>query len=425
MKFARALLGSALIYAITTGIAAGLPLLLMPMLTRAMTPAEYGLVGMFSVLVTALGALTGLSVHGAVGMRYFERERLDFPRYVTSCLVILAGSTVTTLVMVVLFSPFIQSATGLPLAMMVVALAMSCAQFLIQVRLSIWQSAKQAWRFGAFRLQQSGLDLGLSLGLVLALSLSWYGRIYGMAAAAIILAGLAVVSLKRAGLVVSRPSRDYVRNALQFGLPLVPHAIGGMLLTMSDRVMISSLIGSAETGIYMVAVQMGMAIGLLTDAMNRALAPWLIEALKQRDKTRDIAIVRLSYLYALLLLSGALFAGWAAPFLTAAIAGPEFQAAVPLIGLIALGYCFGGMYLLVVNYVFFANKTAWLAGITLGIGLVNAGLSYVLLSANGLIGAAQAFALSQFLLFIATWALAQKVHPMPWLWSLRAGRIAA
>jgi O-antigen/teichoic acid export membrane protein len=424
VNLARALLSSALIYATTTGIAAGLPLLLMPLLTRAMTPAEYGLVGMFSVLVAALGALTGLSVHGAVGMRYFERESLDFPRYVTSCLVILAGSTVTTLVLVVLFSPFIQSATGLPLAMMVVALAMSCAQFLIQVRLSIWQSAKQAWRFGAFRLQQSGLDLGLSLGLVLALGLSWHGRIFGMAAAAIILAGLAVVSLTRTGLLVSRFSRDYVRNALRFGLPLVPHAIGGMLLTMSDRVMISSLIGSAETGIYIVAVQMGMAIGLLTDAMNRALAPWLIEALKQRDKTRDVAIVRLSYLYALLLLVGALFAGRVAPFLTAAIAGPEFQAAAPLIGFIALGYCFGGMYLLVVNYVFFANKTAWLAGITLGIGLVNAGLSYVLLSANGLVGAAQAFALSQFLLFVATWALAQKVHPMPWWRSLRAGRIA-
>lgn len=425
MKFARALIGSALVYAATTGIAASLPLLLMPLLTRAMTPAEYGLVGMFSVLVTALGALTGLSVHGAVGMRYFERDSLDFPRYVTSSLVILAFSTAAVLLLVVLFSPLIERVTGLPLTIIFVALAMSCALFIIQVRLAIWQSAKQAWIFGAFRLQQSGLDLGLSLLLVLGLGLAWHGRVFGMVAAAVVLAGIAVVSLKRAGLLASQPSRDYMQNALHFGLPLVPHAIGGMLLTMSDRVMISSLIGSAETGVYMVAVQMGLAIGLLTDAMNRALAPWLIEALKQKDKTRDAAIVRLSYLYGLLLLVGALIAGWAAPFLTSVIAGPEFQAAAPLIGWIALGYCFGGMYLVVVNYIFFASKTAWLAGLTLSVGLINAGLSYLLLSTNGLVGAAQAFAVSQFVLFVSTWALAHRVHPMPWLPRFWAGRAAA
>jgi hypothetical protein len=34
-------------------------------------------------------------------------------------------------------------------------------------------------------------------------------------------------------------------------------------------------------------------------------------------------------------------------------------------------------------------------------------------------GAAQAYAITQGLMFFATWALAQKVHPMPWLRALR------
>src|SRR5690606_13004257 len=94
---ARSLLGPALIYAVSNGLAAGLPLLLLPILTRTLTPDEYGLVAMFSVVVTAFGALTGLSVHGAVSMRYFDRDSLDFPRYVGSCLAILAVSTCGTL----------------------------------------------------------------------------------------------------------------------------------------------------------------------------------------------------------------------------------------------------------------------------------------------------------------------------------------
>ena len=424
MNAARSLLGSALIYAFSNGLAAGLPLLLLPILTRTLTPDEYGLVAMFGVVVTAFGALTGLSVHGAVSMRYFDRDSLDFPRYLGSCLAILAVTSCATLLLAATLSPLLTAATNLTLPVLLLAVVMSCAQFLIQTRLAVWQSAKQPWKFGGFRLSQAGLDLSLSLFLVLGLGLAWQGRIAGMVVAAIALAILSVLSLGRDSLIRWPPSRDYVRNALSFGLPLVPHVVGGMLLTISDRVMISSIIGVAETGIYMVAVQAGLAIGLLTDAMNRALAPWLIETLRRRDVDRDVLIVRLSYLYSLVLICGALLVGWGAPMLTMLIAGPQFQAAASLIGTIAIGYAFGGMYLLVVNYIFYAGKTGRLAAITLCIGLFNAGLSYLLLSSNGLVGAAQSFALSQAFLFLATWWLANQVHPMPWLKALFPGRVA-
>lgn len=404
-----------MIYAFANGIAAGLPLLLLPVLTRTMTPDEYGIVAMFSVVVTAFGALTGLSVHGAISMRYFDRDGVDFPRYIGSCLAILAVSGSTTFLLAALLSPLLTSATNLSLPVLLIAVVMSCAQFLVQTRLAVWQSAKRAWSFGSFRLGQASLELSLSLLLVLGLGLAWQGRIAGMVVAAVALAILAIISLARDSLIGWPPSGEYVRHALKFGLPLVPHIVGGMLLTVTDRLMISSIVGVAETGIYMVAVQVGLAIGLLTDAMNRAVAPWLIETLQHRNAQRDFVIVRLSYVYAGTLLCGALLVGWAAPLLTGVIAGPEFQAAASLIGTIAIGYAFGGMYMLVVNYIFYAEKTARLALVTLTIGIINVGLSYLLLVSNGLAGAAQAFAFSQALLFLATWWLAHRVHPMPWL----------
>ena len=418
MSVARALLGSAVVYAVANGLAAGLPLLLLPVLTRVLTPGDYGLVAMFGVMVTAFGALTGLSVHGAVGMRYFDRQNLDFPRYVGSCLAILAASGLATLVLVAVLNPAIMAVTSLPLAAILVAVVVSCAQFLIQTRLVIWQSAKRAWMFGSFRLGQAGMDSGLSLLMVLGLGLTWHGRVAGAAIAAILCAAIAFASLAKDSLIRLPPSREYATNALKFGLPLVPHVVGGMLLTISDRVMISSIIGVADTGIYMVAIQVGLAIGLLTDAVNRALAPWLIEALRQHNMRRDTMIVRLSYLYALALLGGAFIVGWTAPFLTGLVAGPQFQAAAPLIRILAIGYAFGGMYLLVVNYIFYASKTGRLAIVTLCVGALNVGLSFLLLSANGLVGAAQAFTASQALLFLATWWLAHRVHPMPWLQAL-------
>jgi Na+-driven multidrug efflux pump len=73
------------------------------------------------------------------------------------------------------------------------------------------------------------------------------------------------------------------------------------------------------------------------------------------------------------------------------------------------------MYLMVTNYVFYAGKTAQLAIVTLISGLFNVGVSYLLIRAHGVIGAAQAFAAAQALLFVLTWFVAQRARPMPWL----------
>jgi O-antigen/teichoic acid export membrane protein len=87
---------------------------------------------------------------------------------------------------------------------------------------------------------------------------------------------------------------------------------------------------------------------------------------------------------------------------------------------IAMGHAFSGMYSLVANYIFFGGRTASLAAISFIAGLLNFGLSYWLLLRNGAIGAAQAFMISQAVIFLGAWLAAQRAHPMPWLAALKA-----
>ncbi|WP_186766991.1 lipopolysaccharide biosynthesis protein [Devosia ginsengisoli] len=399
-------------------VAAGVPLLLMPLLTRILSQEDYGRVGMFSVTIVALSALAGLSVYGATGIRYFERNELNFPNYVTSCFAILGASSAVLMLVVLLFSDRLEQVTHLPTSWLVIATLVAMVQFVLQVRLGIWQSAKQPWHFGALRISQSVGDAALTLALVVGLGLAWQGRAAGMAIAAGGVGALAVISLFRSGLIGRQVKKDYVLNALRYGVPLIPHVLGGMLLAMADRFMISSMLGVAETGIYFVSVQIGLAIRLITESVNRAYAPWLIEALRINDYPRDIAAVRMTYAYSTALLAGAILVGWLAPFILPLLVGEAFQAAAPIVGVTALGFAFGGMYLMVTNYLFYAGQTGRLALITISCGALNVGLSYVLLPLNGAIGAAQAFAASQLALFLLTWFAAQRARPMPWLRAL-------
>nr|WP_249811251.1 oligosaccharide flippase family protein [Bradyrhizobium sp. 149] len=409
---------SSLVYLLANGLSAGAPLVLLPILTRALSPEEYGQIAMFSVAAQIFGITTGLSTHGAVAMRYFDRDAIDFPRFVGSCLIVLLISTVVTLLVAWTTLDWLKLYLTLPGSWLLIAVAFSASTFIVQVQLSIWQSSKKPLSFAALRSFQGATDLATSFILALSLGLGWQGRVSGMALASFVAACLALHTMRRSGLIRLPHDAVYMGDALRFGLPLVPHAAGAMLIMISDRFLVANVLGVASTGIYLVAAQLGMILYLANDALNRAYSPYLIESLKLHDQARDRQIVRFTYAYFAGVLAAAIAFGLSAPFILAALAGPKFQAAGSIFVFIAIGQAFSGMYLVVATYIFYAGRTTYLAMVTITAGIADISITYYLLKHRGLIGAAEAFMITQMLFFIGTWALAQQCRPMPWLKAL-------
>ena len=410
----RAIFGPAIVYAATSALAAGVPLLILPVMTRVLSAAEYGIVAMFALVVSVFGSLAGLSIHGAIGVRYFERGHYDVRRYVGTCLIILATSAVFLAAVVWTGAEWLQSLTKISPGWLMIAVMIAAAQFVIQMRLVLWQCAGQPWHYGALRVAQAVIDASGSIVLVVALGLGWEGRLSGFAAATLIAAAIALGSLRLSGWLGARGDMSYFADALRFGLPLIPHTVGGLLLALVDRFMIANLLDIASAGVYMVAVQVGTVLAMLTDSFNKAYSPWLMKSLGEKSAQRDRAVVRFTYGCFLGLMAGALALGLAAPWLLGVLVGEEFRAAGPLIMYIAIGHAFTGMYLLVANYIFFAGRTASVALVSLTAGLFNAAASYWLIRHNGIAGAAQAFMAAQAVLFLGTWYFAQRARPMPW-----------
>src|SRR5665648_509182 len=90
---ASSLIKTSFIYTLTKAINASIPFLLMPVLTRYLNPEDYGVVAMFGVLLSFLVPFTGLNSHGAIARKYYDRDEVDLPTYVTNCLLILITST--------------------------------------------------------------------------------------------------------------------------------------------------------------------------------------------------------------------------------------------------------------------------------------------------------------------------------------------
>lgn len=179
MKVGKLLFGNAAIYLGANILNAAIPFLLLPVLTRVLTPADYGVVAMFGIVLSVLGAFTGLSVHGAIGVRYFQMQKNGLAEYVGACVGILVLSTSLILILMALFGTWISKITGVPQDWLLVAVLLSGLQFLGNIRLSLWQVGGNATLYGFFQITQSLLNAGFSLFLVLLVGLAWQGRVRG------------------------------------------------------------------------------------------------------------------------------------------------------------------------------------------------------------------------------------------------------
>jgi O-antigen/teichoic acid export membrane protein len=403
---------------IANAVNAAIPFVLLPILSRALSPVDFALVAMFSIVMALAGVFTGLMVHGAITARYGHAE-FHLPRYVNGCLVVLGVSTFLTVLLAVGVDGLVTSVSKLPLSWIVVAIVTAAAQVVVQIRLVLWQMAK---RPRPYVTTQIAMALGiavLSVVFVFGMDTTWRGRIAAQAIIIIVAGVMALGSLYARGLAKGAPTWPYVRDALRYGIPLLPHAVGTLVAASIDRVLIANLLSLSAAGVYVIALQFATVIVLVADAVNKAFVPWLFEVLRHDDPRAKARVVQRTYLYFGGALVTALIFGAACSVLIPALFGAAYRGITELMLILTTGMAFGAMYYMVTNYILFHRRTELLSVVTLSGGFLNALVSYSLISRHGVIGAAQGFAIGQVFVFFGTWWLAQQTHPMPWKRALR------
>lgn len=409
-------ISGSVIYLLSNIFAAAIPFILLPILTRYLNPVEYGEVGIFLTLIAGLAAFTGVSVHGAASRKFYDDglKKHTMKDFIGACLQILLASSLLVIVIAWLFQSQLSEWLGLQPHWILWAVIASAASFVFQLRMGQWQVRRQASLYGIMQISQALINTLLSILLVVVFLQGADGRISAYIISTIAFAILAVFLLYRDNLLGFAWHPSYIKEALAFGVPLMPHVAGIFLLSAVDRLVIDYQLGLAQVGIYMVAVQLASIMGIIFDAINKAYVPWLFERLKRDQPDEKKQIVRLTYAYFLVSLLAAGLVFVVGPITVTLVAGERYAEAGSVIGWLALGQAFSGMYLMVTNYIFYSKKTGLLSLVTIGSGLLNVVLLVVLIKMLGLTGAAIAFALSMALRFLFTWLVADKHHPMPW-----------
>lgn len=405
-----------------------IPFFLLPILTRNLSVAEYGQVVMFQTFFLAVSTIVGLNTIGAANRKFYDGDvnEVMLMRFNGSCLQILFISFVFLSVIGFLFKVDLGRILSMPDWWVLYAILAASFLFITNMRLGQWQIRNKSRLFGFLQVGGGVINMTLSIVFVVLLHKKGQGRIDAIVISSALSAIFSIVLLYRDKLVCFFSFRwGLIKEALVFGVPLLPHSLGMLLLTMSDRFIINNRLGVSDVAIYMVALQLSSVFVVMFDAINKAFVPWLFDGLKRDNQLEKTRIVKLTYLYMSALLIIALLAFFIAPYVVVLIAGEKYRAGGAIIGWICLGQVFSGMYLMVTNYIFYAKKTHYLSLTTIISGILGIALLFIGVEYYSLLGAAIAFACAKFIHFMLTFYVSSKTYPMPWLSVLKSyGRLS-
>ncbi|OBT24230.1 oligosaccharide flippase family protein [Vibrio splendidus] len=405
------------VYLISNIVNAAVPFLLLPILTRELTPVDYGKVALFQMLITGMTALIGFNVVGAASRKYYD-DNMDeglLKKFNGACLHILMSSSLIISIILLIFKIDISNYLEIDSDWIVLSILICLSNFISNLRLGQWQVRKKAVSYGVFQVGKTVVNISFSLLLVVTFSFGGEGRVLAIFISSALYCIIALYYLYRDDLVdFFSWELVFLKEALYFGTPLIPHTIGLFLIGSIDRYIISQEMGFFDAGIYMVAFQISTAIAILFDAINKAFVPWLFSKLKENSLEENQNIVKKTYLYFMFLSMLAVVSYILSPFIILFVIGSEYKDAQSVIGILCIGQIFGGMYLMVTNYIFYSKKTAGLSAITITCGVANVVIMTIMVGKYGLQGAAYAFAFTKLLQFAFTWIYSSHVLPMPW-----------
>jgi O-antigen/teichoic acid export membrane protein len=389
-------------------------LLMLPIYVRVVGSAEYGQLAVATTIASAASTVLSFGLETAIfrGYIHFGSDPAERERFVNTVGIFLIA--VPTVLVVVLGFVMVMPLSSF-FAIRPEAIALALAGVAITVPATILPMALlRAQERLADYLRVSVATVIAQTVLMLVLVVVLHAGLDGWLLASLLAAAVQLT----VGLILLRHrwTRAFdaalLWGALAFGLPLIPHALSHWALALSDRAILGAYVGASQIGIYNLAYQLAVPMGMLTVAMNQGIMPIYAEATHDSTRRRELGGLA-SRQFVLTCLLG----------LTVALLGPptirivmpdEFDSAANLLPWIAAGYTFFGLYLLPMNAVaVMAGKTRWVWTSTVAAGIVNITLNLITIPTFGTTAAAVNTAIAYAVLLLLLLAYQYRVARAP------------
>lgn len=402
-------------YSAANIINSAVPFFLLPILTAYLNPEEFGILSLVQLLFSLSLPFILMNAHGLFVIEYSKLSQDEFRSFVSTIILIPILGFLILEFLFFMFSSYICELFNIPEKWVLYAPVVVLAQSIPTILPVLFQAKKQPLNYAVFKIALTVANLGLSLFFVVALLQGLDGRLLGIFYSYVLFTFIGIYILYRLELLRLNISFNFMKDALRFGIPLIPHTLAGIFLAMSDRIFLSNMLGNEAVGIYSVAFQLASATAIIMASINQAWVPHLYEELNANptlEAKRKIVIQSYKIMGIMFFVTLSFIV--ISFFIYQIFIDERYHSGLNLARLLAVGFMFQGFYFMVTNYIFYMKKSTLLSLVTMSAAMVLMALNYILIPIYGIYGSAYAMIIGWLILFIFAWRLADRSYPMPW-----------
>ncbi|ENS5357170.1 oligosaccharide flippase family protein [Vibrio cholerae] len=269
-------------YVIGEGLAKLSPFLVIPYLTRTLSPEGYGELAIIVGYISLSYIFINFSQDSAASRAYFRYGD-------KSAIKVMSYGVLYSIVMAVLLTIILICVGEFQYALIPFV---AFLQVVITNALVIKQCKEKSLSYMLIQVSMSLMSTVLIIILIEIFDFSSESRLYSYLYTYLFLAMMILAFDKDIIYQFkNRIKRDkiYFNYMVAFGLPLIVHNLAFFAKSQFDRVYIFSVYGSGDLGVYFSAYQLASILSILLMAANRAMLPYLFKGFKNDEiKVSDI-----------------------------------------------------------------------------------------------------------------------------------------
>ena len=363
-------LGHTINYLINSFARKGLRLISIPVFTYLLTPADYGVINIFTANVELAAILFTLNGTVGVGRYYFEEGKQDFNSLLFTSMVFSFSLLALFGIVLSWQSSFFAELVDLPSGTIKYIVPASVLIVMSNYMLAVFRAAGRSKEIRNFGIQKTYVEFFVSVLLILLLSTElYYGRIWSFALAAGIFGAIAFVKLKP--YIEPKFQSKHLVYLFSYSLPLLPAYLGTLILSYFDRLMLNSMVSEESAGLYSFAYNIAGLQYMVSNAVMNAWVPKYYKQMKTGNyRELDEQGVRLFKIIGLATFALVAFG----QYIGIVLGSKSFHDGLSIIPVVIIGQFFMTFSIIYKNSISFSKKTI-LSTIAI---LTSAGLNVVL-----------------------------------------------
>ncbi len=410
-----------LIYGIGAGASSIVNFFLLPLYTRYLSPADYGVLEIFTSTLFVLNIFAYLGLGAALVRFYFDSKEDEKRKEIISTVLLFQTASSIILVLVLLafqeqFSQLIFD-TNIYSSFFLIIFISLFFDAGVHITLMLLRARQKSAHYMTAVMARFVISAGLKIYFLVVLDKGVLGILQADLIAIVIVYLVLVSNVART--ISLRFSFSKFKKMLYFGLPLIPSSLAVWVLALSDRFFLQFLSTPEQLGLYSIGYKFGMILQtILVAPFAIAWVPFMLDVAKRDDAKRIFSSV-LTY-FALIGMFIVLGLSVLSEQAIAIMTTPAFHGSHTIIPLIAVSYLLFGFYIVIEGSAHLEKKTKYVP-LIIGTGAVlNLALNYLLIPSYGMMGAAVATLISYSILPVGMFFVARRYYPVQY----EFGRVA-